>query len=263
MEIATTDNKSTPTVKPPSAKKKKEIFANDKDRDVITKTPGAKAVAQKCGNPHCYVRASEATLKICARCKSTRYCSRECQAAHWKTHKEWCNINIDHAKELANADAKGFKFGLPPGITLLELDQMLERWVKFHNSLLMAATIHALALPRDIKRSRSYMLRVPRVAAKYFRVDDASVIDMDSGRALGGVWPESIDHINRMREESESLRRGTIAAVALECEPLAMQVVPFGSLRDLSPLRIQQSWKEILIKDVENGKRFTRFEMKS
>ena len=50
-----------------------------------------------------------------------------------------------------------------------------------------------------------------------------------------------------------------MAAVALECKPLAMQIVPFGSLKDLGPLRIQQNWKQILIKDVENGKRLTRF----
>lgn len=52
-----------------------------------------------------------------------------------------------------------------------------------------------------------------------------------------------------------------MAAVALECAPLAMQIVPFGSLKDLSPLKIQQNWKEILIRYVENGKKMMRFEM--
>ena len=63
------------------------------------------------------------------------------------------------------------------------------------------------------------------------------------------------------RKEGETARRGSVAAVALECKPLAMQIVPFGSLKDLGPLKIQQNWKQILIKDVENGKRLTRFEM--
>jgi len=169
---------------------------------------------------------------------------------------------------LAVADALGFDGGLPPGMTLVELDQKLEKWVKFHNSLLMAATIHALSLPRDLKRARQYLLRVKvswrpdngGVAAKFFRVDDAFLIDMESARAKGGVWPPSIDHVVKLREESEAMRRGTVAAVALECEPLAMQIVPFGSLRDLSPLRIQQQWKETLIRIAESGRRFTRFE---
>lgn len=29
-------------------------------------------------------------LKSCARCRSAQYCSRECQVAHWKTHKPYC-----------------------------------------------------------------------------------------------------------------------------------------------------------------------------
>ncbi|KAF8956236.1 hypothetical protein BDZ97DRAFT_1852863 [Flammula alnicola] len=239
--------------------KKKEVAANDKDRDASSQAARTRVVGAKCGNPECYARQSEVTLKACSRCKSMRYCSRECQAAHWKSHKDWCNNNIGHVEELARADAMGFKRGLPPGVTLLELDQKLEKWVKFHTTLLLAATIHALSLPRDIKRSRLYLLRVQvsyrsehgGITAKFFRVDDAFLIDIDTAH-----------QIDKMREESESQRRGAVAAVALECNPLAMQIVPFGSLRDLSPLRIQQRWKEILIRDVENGKRATRFDMK-
>ncbi len=35
-------------------------------------------------------RADEAAFKKCSRCKATPYCSRACQAAHWKTHKLSC-----------------------------------------------------------------------------------------------------------------------------------------------------------------------------
>jgi mitochondrial splicing suppressor protein 51 len=173
-----------------------------------------------------------------------------------QSHKDWCNKNVEHAAALANADASGYThmLGVPQGLTLTELDEKLEKWVKVQNSLLMAATIHKLALPRDLKRSHSYMLRVTvsyrpdndGVPAKFFRVNGAKIIDFVSARALGGVWPVSIDHIAKMREESESARRGTVAAIGLECDPLPMQVVPFGSLRDLSPLRIQQNWKAYL-----------------
>ena len=189
-----------------------------------------------------------------------------------QSHKDWCNKNVEHAAALAKADALGYArmLDVPEGLTLTELDEKLGKWVKVQNSLLMAATIHALSLPRDLKRSHSYMLRVTvgyrpdndGVPAKFFRVNDAKIIDFVSARALGGVWPVSIDHIVKRREESENARRGTVAAIGLECDPLPMQVVPFGSLRDLSPLRIQQNWKEILINDVETGKKFTRFEMK-
>lgn len=97
--------------------------------------------------------------------------------------------------------------------------------------------------------------------SKFFRVDDAFLIDIEEAKKLGSVWTLSIEHVDGMRAESEALRRGTVAAVALECAPLAMQIVPFGSLKDLSALKIQQNWKEILIRYVENGKKMMRFEM--
>ena len=99
------------------------------------------------------------------------------------------------------------------------------------------------------------------MVSKFFRVNDAFLIDMEEAKKMGPVWTASIEHVDTLRKEGETARRGSVAAVALECEPLAMQIVPFGSLKDLGPLKIQQNWKQILIKDVENGKRLTRFEM--
>ena len=34
----------------------------------------------------------ELSLKICTRCQCTKYCSRDCQARHWKQHKLQCTI---------------------------------------------------------------------------------------------------------------------------------------------------------------------------
>ncbi|KIM37013.1 hypothetical protein M413DRAFT_448743 [Hebeloma cylindrosporum] len=245
-----------------SSSKRKEVLSTGKDRDVITAPPGGKTMGYKCGNPECYVRAIEVPLKACAKCKTIRYCSRECQAAHWKRHKVWCNHNTDHAQSLAKADAEanafGFAWNIPDGVTLVDLDQKLEKWVKFHSNLLMAATIHALSLPRDIKRAKMFFLRVKvsyrpdhkDMPSKFFRVNDAFLIDIEEAKKLGSVWTASIEHVDTMRAESEALRRGSVAAI-----------VPFGSLKDLSPLKIQNNWKEILIRDVERGKKLMRFEM--
>lgn len=152
-------------------------------------------------------------------------------------------------------------------MTLTDLDQRLEKWIKFHNSTLMAATIHALALPRDIKRSRTHIVRMQvsyrednnGAPGKFFRVDRAEAIEMDEARRLGGAWPESLVQIGKLREESEKRRMGTVAAIGVECYPLAVQIVPFGSLRDLSPLEIVKDWEQVLKRDVQNAKKFTKF----
>ncbi|KAL6897715.1 hypothetical protein GGI43DRAFT_409723 [Trichoderma evansii] len=49
----------------------------------------------------------KATLKRCAKCSSTRCCSRECQKADWKAHKKICgkrNSRLEHSMPFTRPD---------------------------------------------------------------------------------------------------------------------------------------------------------------
>ncbi|KAJ6572459.1 hypothetical protein DFH09DRAFT_1362428 [Mycena vulgaris] len=45
---------------------------------------------------NCTVRRMD--LRRCAGCNLVRYCSKECQKAHWKEHKPYCLLNVEMAK---------------------------------------------------------------------------------------------------------------------------------------------------------------------
>ena len=51
-----------------------------------------------CSNPDCSLpdrKAERNKILYCARCDQVGYCSRACQKAHWKEHKEDCRKIAD------------------------------------------------------------------------------------------------------------------------------------------------------------------------
>ncbi|KAJ7126449.1 hypothetical protein C8R43DRAFT_707609 [Mycena crocata] len=66
---------------------------------IIQTCPGTNDLCYTCdepGNP----------LRTCSKCKIARYCSSQCQKAHWKVHKETC---MDHKANLQASDIPGIE----------------------------------------------------------------------------------------------------------------------------------------------------------
>jgi splicing suppressor protein 51 len=69
-------------------------------------------------------------LKRCAKCQSTRYCSRECQRAHWKAHKKECATNgagnpsstpnVEHSSNYRAPPIKNLEKQIPKPFTGLD-----------------------------------------------------------------------------------------------------------------------------------------------
>ncbi|TFK50097.1 hypothetical protein OE88DRAFT_1713234 [Heliocybe sulcata] len=195
------------------------------------------------------------------------YCSKECQKADWKSHKRNCLNNELLAESLKHHSNTPLgmleSLVLPDGITRFELDKRLEKWVKFHQPLLMWAAIESLSLGKDLSRSRKQVLYIKlearhdhhESAGKYFRAADAYPVNVEEAMTWPAPWPESLVALRELQDESERMNRGSCAAVMVECKPLAVQTVPFGSLKNLTDTQLTKNWKEMVTAEIEPGNR--------
>ncbi|KAJ7159980.1 hypothetical protein C8R43DRAFT_348945 [Mycena crocata] len=58
---------------------------------------GLKSLSKQAFCHKCQVTKRVSELKICSRCQNAKYCSQECQKAHWKSHKPYCK-SLDDVK---------------------------------------------------------------------------------------------------------------------------------------------------------------------
>lgn len=87
---AATEQKSE--IKDPAVEKREKLDSEvaDEKSSQDHKAPETK----KCAGCDT-AETSPASFKLCAKCKNVKYCSRDCQRAHWKVHKFECGNGLD------------------------------------------------------------------------------------------------------------------------------------------------------------------------
>ncbi|KAF7789760.1 hypothetical protein EIP86_000706 [Pleurotus ostreatoroseus] len=122
--------------------------------------------------------------------------------------------------------------------------------------------MHAIRVADSYDRFHTYVLvlrlrPLPRAvhggaAGRAFEVTDAYPLDVARAALRGGVWVQSLQQLRSMQRHAEACGATRFGATMLECEPLAVQTVPFGTGPTRGP--IQENWKE----DIREGRRATR-----
>lgn len=155
---------------------------------------------------------------------------------------------------------------------LEELEATIRRWARFHAFDLMAAFIHALELPVDIRRAETHLLRIcikrweadnplSKQWKTSFKIDVLAVLEQSQARLLGPEWNDGLDKLTVIRLQNEQAGRGTVGVITIECEPLSVYFIPVGSLKDLGSVRVLHGyWRLMLMAAMADDKKFVSLE---
>ncbi|KAJ7488337.1 hypothetical protein FB451DRAFT_1227031 [Mycena latifolia] len=91
-------------------------------------------------------RAHADKLSFCRGCGVDKYCSKECQVAHWPTHKAQCKHYKAERLDIAK------KSGIPNAI------HDLNAWLKYYDTPLKNCAIAAMRLPENAHMERKEIL---------------------------------------------------------------------------------------------------------
>jgi hypothetical protein len=79
-------------------KTSEETLTGAKEKTILKLVSKILFIADYCRQ--CEKGLEEADILRCSRCKVAKYCGKDCQVIHWRTHKVFCNSAVMNAKQI-------------------------------------------------------------------------------------------------------------------------------------------------------------------
>ncbi|KAI9569653.1 hypothetical protein HD554DRAFT_2171095 [Boletus coccyginus] len=201
---------------------------------------------------YCNVYAGRDKVKTCSRCRLVRYCSKECQVAAWKTHKQRCTSTLPTS------------LAKDPEASIL--NTALSKWINNWRFELHNWAVWAMDLannPEDRLATHSLVIELerrpnPQNQSLYFKMRGGDIMTRERFlarlRALDELNDEFVASVNEQRNNDT-------AQIIVVCEDL-VRLLWFSirdggaSLRQRDPAfsrALSQDWERGLIKAINTG----------
>ncbi|GJE90824.1 zinc finger MYND domain-containing protein [Phanerochaete sordida] len=193
-------------------------------------------VLRQCQN--CFKEQTEdRKLLTCSRCKRSHYCSKDCQTAHWPSHKENCTLTADLRSDIraTSAALRAEGLGAPDP---QEIERLLKQFSQTRRPILTMAALEAFRLdvrPQDVSKYVLWVELAPtgRPYPHEFRLLRAEKWTLDDLRANYATpsLPSLLERIESLHQQSQEIaKKGGLG--------VAIAIVSCGPVKHMMPLGI-------------------------